>query len=398
MTQLDVSDLITRPGRCPFDPTPAVAAQLEEEEFGSVDLPDQPNTHVVTRYEDVRAMLSDTRLSSAPKGLRRLPGQLNDELNQLRLPMLADDDPDHATMRRAVAREFSVKRVAAMRPMIERLVEEALDDLEAAGPGADFIEHVALPIPSLVISELLGVPYADRATFQHRSKILLDLTESQDVRGLAMLEMQQYLGGLVQERRAAPDADDILSRTIRDHGEKFTDAEVVGIGVLLLIAGHETTANTMGLGTVLLLQHPEDLDAVRDDPEVTDKAVEELLRYASVVQLPFTRHALEDVEINGHHVAKGDDVTASLTTANRDPRLLADGNTFDIHREQPAHVAFGYGIHQCLGQQLARMELRVVYPALLRRFPDLRVIDPVEELAFTSASQTYGLTKLPITW
>lgn len=398
MTTLDVSDLITRPGRCPFDPTPAAAGQLEEEDFGRVDLPDQPNTHVVTRYEDVRAMLSETRLSSAPKGLRRLPGELNDELNQLRLPMLSDDDPDHATMRRAVAREFSIKRVAAMRPMIEQIVEECLDDLKAAGPGADFIEHVALPVPSLVISELLGVPYEDRDTFQLRSKILLDLTATQEERGMAMVEMQQYLGGLVQQRRAQPDGEDILSRTLRDHGEKFTDAEVTGLGVLLLIAGHETTANTMGLGTALLLNHHEDLDAVRDDPEVTDKAVEELLRYAAVVQMPFTRHALEDVEINGHHIAKGEDVTASLTTANRDPELLEDGNTFDIHREQPAHVTFGFGIHQCLGQQLARMELRVVYPALLRRFPDLELTAPVEEQEFTSATQTYGLKRLPLTW
>ncbi|MDP9793007.1 cytochrome P450 [Catenuloplanes nepalensis] len=398
MPKLEVSDLIARPARCPFDPSSAVVALLDEDEFGRVDLPLQPGAHVVTRYEDVRAVLSDTRLSSAPGGLRRKPGELADELNQLRLPMLSDDDPEHATLRRAVAREFSIKRVAAMRPMIERVVEEALDDLEAAGPGADFIAHVALPIPSLVISELLGVPYADRKTFQERSRILLDLTVSQEARGAAMAEMFQYLGGLVHGRRAQPDADDILSRTLRDHGDTFTDAEVTGLGVLLLIAGHETTANTMGLGTVLLLQHPEDLAAVRDDPAVTDRAVEELLRYAAVVQMPFTRHALEDVEINGHHIAKGDDVTCSLTTANRDPRLLPDGDAFDIHRDQPAHVTFGYGIHQCLGQQLARMELRVVYPALLRRFPGLTIAAPVEELPFTTATQTYGLTALPVTW
>lgn len=203
---------------------------------------------------------------------------------------------------------------------------------------------------------------------------------------------------MVQSRRAQPDADDIISRTLRDHGDKFTDAEIVGLGVLLLIAGHETTANTLGLGAVLLLQHPEDLAAVRDDPATTDKAVEELLRYAAVVQMPFTRHALEDVEINGHHIAEGDDVTCALTTANRDPRLLPDGDTFDIHRDQPAHVTFGYGIHQCLGQQLARMELRVTYPALLRRFPNLKVAAPVEELQFTTATQTYGLHALPVTW
>ncbi|ASU85581.1 cytochrome P450 [Nocardiopsis gilva YIM 90087] len=213
-----------------------------------------------------------------------------------------------------------------------------------------------------------------------------------------MAEMNAYIGGLVGAHRAAP-RNSLLSRLISQHDDELSDAELVGIGSLLLIAGHETTSNMLSMGTLLLLRHPDQLAAVRDAPEAVVPAVEEMLRYLSVVHSPMPRFATRDLELGGKRIRAGDIVETSLVTANRDEALAGDHpERFDISRKPGPHVAFGHGAHECIGQQLARLEMQIAFPALLRRFPGLKLAVPFEEVRYRRESTVYGVRELPVTW
>jgi len=307
------------------------------------------------------------------------------------------DPPDHTRLRRMLNREFTVRRVNAMRPRVAGIVDGFLEHMERTGQPADLMRAFALPVPSLVICELLGVPYADRADFQRRSDILLSSAGSPQSQDDNAREMNDYMVGLIAEHRRNP-GEDILGTLIREHAADVTDDELVGIGNILLIAGHETTANTIGLGTLLLLQHPDQLALVRDDPTVLRTAIEEILRHLSIVQSGSPRLVTEDITIGGQPISAGEMVVVALPSANRDPAFLADADRFDVTRAPGAHVAFGHGIHQCLGQQLARMEMAVALPALLRRFPGLRLDGPQEALRFRDQGPVNGVRALPLSW
>lgn len=293
--------------------------------------------------------------------------------------------------------EFTVKRMRRLQPRIEAIVTGHLDDMQRGGPPTDLIESFALPIPSLVICELLGVPYADRAGFQRRSGLRLDMSRPPQERGAAAAESLQYMAELVARQRAEP-GDDLLGMLVRDHGDELTDRELVGIGDLLLLAGHETTASMLGLGSALLLLHPDQLTLLRDRPAAVDAAVEELLRYLTIVHSTAPRTARTDVVIGGQLIRAGDRVLCSLPVANRSGGLGGDMDRLDLAREPAPHLAFGHGIHHCLGAPLARMEMRTAFPALLRRFPSLRLAVPIEEVPFRAFSFVYGLQSLPVTW
>jgi cytochrome P450 len=266
--------------------------------------------------------------------------------------------------------------------------------MDKAGPSADLVTAFAKPIPSIVICELLGVPYEDRGRFQNQIDTFLGGESSDEDLIAAYTGVQNYLAELVAAKRANP-TDDVLS-DLTD--SDLTDEELRGMALILLSAGFDTTANMLALGTFALLQNPAQLAALRAEPALTDGAVEELLRYLTVVKM-LQRTALEDVELGGYTIKAGTTVILSYNTANRDPERFTDPHVLDLRRQDGGHLAFGHGIHQCLGQQLARVEMRVALPALLNRFPTLRLAVPAEEVALRpEVADVYGVKSLPVTW
>jgi cytochrome P450 len=284
-----------------------------------------------------------------------------------------------------------------LEPRIVEIVDDHLDALDRAGSPADLVPAFALPIPSLVICELLGVPYADRAEFQERTGRQLDLSIPMEERIELNRQSQSFMDSLVAKAQTDP-RDDMLGMLVREHGSEISSAELSGIGSLLLIAGHETTSNMLGLGTLALLRHPDQLALVRDDPAAVAPAVEELLRWLSIVHTGVPRITTTEVEIAGTRIGAGELVLCALPAANRDPAFVTDPERLDVTRGAPGHLAFGHGVHHCLGAPLARMEMRIAFPALLRRFPGLALDVPFEDVPFRAMHFVYGLHTLPVRW
>jgi cytochrome P450 len=293
--------------------------------------------------------------------------------------------------------EFTIRRIKRLEPRITQIVDEHLDAMAAGGSPADLVEAFALPIPSLVICELLGVPYADREGFQRRANKQLDLALPIPERLDLARESREYMLDLVRRARLAP-GEDIIGMLVREHADELTDDELVGVASLLLLAGHETTSNMLGLGTLALLRHPDQLAAVRDEPDAIGPAVEELLRWLSIVHTSIPRITTTDVEVAGVPIPAGQLVFASLPAGNRDPEFVDTPEAFDIRRGAPGHLAFGHGVHHCLGAPLARMEMRIAWPALFRRFPDLALAEDFDHVAFREFHFIYGLRSLQVTW
>jgi cytochrome P450 len=293
--------------------------------------------------------------------------------------------------------EFTIRRIKRLEPRITEIVDQHLDAMESAGPPIDLVDSFALPIPSLVICELLGVPYDDRDDFQRRSARQLDLSIPIPERVELQMQGRAYMHTLVERARTHP-GEDILGMLVREHGAELTDDELVGIAGLLLLAGHETTSNMLSLGTLALLRHPEQLAAVRDDPDAVAPAVEELLRWLSIVHTAIPRIATTDVDVAGVRIPAGELVFASLPSGNRDPSFIDSPETLDIRRGAAGHLAFGHGVHHCLGAPLARMEMKIAFPALLRRFPTLALAEDFDDVQFRSFHFIYGLRSLSVTW
>ncbi|MFI0822013.1 cytochrome P450 [Streptomyces sp. NPDC021098] len=354
--------------------------------------------YLVLRHENVREVFSDaTRFSSALTTFPDADGMSEEERAKLRAGnVIAFDPPEHTRLRRILTPEFTMRRMRRLEPRITAIVESALDDLEQAGKPADLVAHFALPVPSMVICELLGVPYADRKEFQDRAARLLDLSAPVEDRNAARWEDREYMAGLVARAQADP-GEDMLGMLVREHGHDLTADELIGIASLLLLAGHETTANMLGLGTLALLRHPDQLAMLREDPARIGPAVEELLRWLSIVP-SLVRTTTTDMEIAGHTIPVGSLVAPSPLAANRDRALLDAPDTLDITRGAVRHVAFGHGVHHCLGAPLARMEMRIAFPALLGRFPGLALAGPDEQADFRAPSAVFGLRSLQVTW
>ncbi|WP_037361613.1 cytochrome P450 [Amycolatopsis orientalis] len=388
-------------GRCPFDPPPALDRKLRDDPVSRVRIWDGSEPWLFTRYEDVRTVLTDPRVSADPSRAgypAQTPG-IKAQRSRFKA-FIGMDDPEHAAQRRLLTGDFMVKKVERMRPRIQQIVDELLDEMLAGPKPADLVQAFALPVPSLVICELLGVPYDDRDFFHRCSKILVSRESTAEQALAAAEELCGYLGRLVEKKIHDP-ADDVLSRLAT--GQVATGAmtveEAASMGRLLLVAGHETTANMIALGTVALLEHPDQLAAVRDgDDALLANAVEELLRYLTIVHSGRRRVALEDLEIGGQTVRAGEGLIAATDIANRDETQFPEPDELDVTRKARHHVAFGYGVHQCLGQPLARVELQVVYRTLYRRIPTLRLATPMEELKFKHDMAVYGVHELPVTW
>jgi cytochrome P450 len=296
-----------------------------------------------------------------------------------------------------LAPAFTMRQVRRLQPWIERIVEDHLDAMERAGPPADLVPAFALPIPSLVIGALLGVSDEDRADFQRLASRPLDLSLPPNERTASFRQVRAYMAGLAARARTAP-GEGMLRTLAREHGRELTTDELAAIGHLMLLAGYETTANMLALGTLALLRHPDQLRVMRDRPEHVDAGVEELLRWLSIVNTATTRIATEPVEIADQRIEAGEMVLASLPAANRDPALVPDPDILDLTRGEIGHVAFGHGVHHCLGAPLARAELRIALPALLRRFPRLRLADPQAEVRLRPFGFVHGAICLPVAW
>ena len=385
-----------------FNPTPELREIRETTGVRTVVNAFGMTVYLVTRHEDVKAVLSDhQRFSNGrPPGfvVPGAPEVSDEEVASSRAGnLLGLDPPEHQRLRRMLTPEFTIRRMKRLEPRIVEIVDAQLDTLESTGPPADLVSSFALPIPSLVICELLGVPYEDREDFQQRSTRQLDLSLPISERLELVRRGRAYMATLVERSRRNP-GEDILGMLVRDHGHELTDDELIGVASLLLLAGHETTSNMLGLGTLALLRHSDQLAAVRDDPDAVGPAVEELLRWLSIVQSAIPRITTTDVEIAGVGIPAGQLVFVSLPSGNRDQEFIDSAEVLDIKRGAPGHLAFGHGVHHCLGAPLARMEMRVAFPALLQRFPTLSLAEDFDDVQFRSFHFIYGLKSLAVKW
>ncbi|PXY30865.1 cytochrome P450 [Prauserella flavalba] len=390
---------MARTSGCPFDPPPAARAKQREGPLVRVRLWDGSTPWLVTRYAEQRALLADPRVS-ADVSRPGYPSPAPTTGEGSKISFILMDDPEHARLRRMVTAPFAVRRVRAMRPAVQKIVDDLIDELLAGPKPVDLVEAFALPVPSLVICELLGVPYSDHDFFQDNSKIMIRRDAEPEERTAALGKLAAYLDELMGAKLAKP-RDDLLSGLAgRVEAGELTRSEAAQMGVLLLIAGHETTANMIALGTLALLEHPDQLARLRDadDPRLVESAVEELLRYLNITHNGRRRVATEDIEIAGRTIKAGEGIILANDIANRDPDVFPDPDRLDLGRDARKHVAFGFGVHQCLGQSLARLELEIVYGTLYRRIPTLRLASDLARIPFKHDGSVYGVYELPVTW
>lgn len=386
------------------NPYPFYARLRAEAPVWRTTLPDKRTAWFVTRYEDVARVLKDAtfakdRLNAMDEEQRAKTPWVPGFLKPLERNMLDLDDPDHARLRALVSKAFTPRLIERLRGRIEALCEDLLDAMEREG-RAELVGDYALPVPATVIAELLGVPARDHRRFHRWSNRLVSVSSGRDMlRALpAALAFVRYLRKLIERRRSEPE-DDLITALVRaeEAGDKLSEDEVLAMSFLLLVAGHETTVNLISGGTLALLEHPEQAEALRRDPSLARPAVEELLRYTSPVELATERYAREDVEVAGTTIPRGGLVLAVIGSANRDERQFEDPDALDITRDPNRHLAFGRGgVHHCLGAPLARMEGQIAISALLRRFPHLRLAVAPETLRWRRGLFLHGLAKLPL--
>lgn len=360
------------------------------------------NVWIVTRYEEARAALTDPRLSKDAETGQALfakhatdPTARREFADGLLKHMLSADPPDHTRLRKLVGRAFTARRVEALRPRIEEIADELLDGM-AAAEQADLIDNYAFQLPITVICELLGVPMQDRSDFRQWSNTLLSNARREEIvqAGLAMVG---YLNELIAHKRAEP-ADDLLTALVdaSEDGDRLSETELISMMFLLLVAGHETTVNLIGNGILALLEHPAQLAALRADDSLLPGAIEEFLRYDGPVKMATFRHTTEPVRLGDVEIPADELVLVSLAGANRDGAKFPDPDRFDITRPTGGHLAFGYGIHFCLGAPLARMEGEIAVRKLLARYPNLHLAAEVKNLQWRDSTLMRGLAELPV--
>jgi cytochrome P450 monooxygenase len=354
-------------------------------------LADGNRAWLITRYDDVRAVLTNPAISSNPEhpGFPDLGATLGvPKQDQVPGWFVGFDAPKHGQFRKPLIPEFSARRIRELRPAIQELVDRLLDSMLARGSPADLVSDLALPVPSLVISTMLGVPTTDRGFFESRTRTLVEIVDSHDdKRKAATRELLRYLNRLISIKQKWP-GDDLVSNLLA--AGTIPPAELSGTLMLLLIAGHETTANNIALGVVSLLLHPEWIG--------DERVVDELLRLHSVADLVSLRVAVQDVEIAGQLIRAGEGIIPLVAAANHDSNVFECPERFDPNRPASKHVAFGYGVHQCLGANLVRAELEIVLRTLFDRIPSLQLAIPVEELPFKYNGVIFGLHELRVRW
>jgi cytochrome P450 len=386
-----------RAAQCPLHPPPEFAKWRDEPGLQRVMYHGEP-TWLVSRYQDIRAALVDPRLSAETFPEMLKPGSTDDSTP---IMFARADDPEHNRIRRMMTSDFTFRRCEAMRPQIQTLVDGFIDDMITKGPPADLVHDFGLPVPSLVIALLLGVPPEDLPPFQQHTSAGLMADATDEEKAQAFGAMYGLIEQLVDKKQRDP-GDDMISRLVVDQLEtgQINRGTVVMSGLTMLVAGHETTANMISLGTIALLEHPEvfkRLGQTEDSAEVA-KIVEEMMRYLTIVHCQVDRVATEDFELGGQQIRAGDHVLMNLPAGNWDSEFTDNPEIFDVERNTRGHVGFGYGVHQCIGANLARVEMQVAFSTLARRLPTLRLAVPPSELKFKGTSDIYGMVELPVSW
>ncbi|MFF7519978.1 cytochrome P450 [Streptomyces pseudovenezuelae] len=385
---------------CPYHPPTGYDPLRADRPLSRITLFDGRPAWLVTGHGTARALLADPRLSTDrtrdgfPAPTARFAAVRN-----RRTALLGVDDPEHRVQRRLMVPSFTLRRATELRPRIQEIVDERIDAMIAQGPPAELVSAFALPVPSTVICALLGVPYADHDFFEGQSRRLLRGPTADDVMD-ARDQLEEYVDELIDHKQKQPEAgdgvlDELVHRQLRD-GE-LNREEVIALAIILLVAGHETTANMISLGTFTLLQHPDRLAELRTDPALIPNAVEELMRMLSIAD-GLLRMALEDIEVAGTTIRAGEGVVFATSVVNRDEDVYPAPDTLDWHRPARHHLAFGFGIHQCLGQNLARAELEIALRTLFDRLPTLRLAAPAEKIPFKPGDTIQGMLELPVTW
>ncbi len=356
---------------------------------------------LISRHEHVRALLTDMRASSdrSHAGFPYyfpVPPKFRTESS-----FLGWDPPRHSLHRRLVTMsgEFTTPRVRTLKPRIQRAVDERIDAMLAAGPPADLVSALALPVPLTVICGILGIPGQDHEQLHARTEVLFGASSTATERETALDAMNDYLADVIDRKLAEP-GDDLLSRIVERYRDAGVDdrRELVNLIRLLLNGGHEAAASMIALATLTLLEHPEQLALFRSDPAVVPGAVEELLRFLSPGDIAVSRVALADIAIGGVVIREGEGMILLGGSANRDPAAFPDPDVLDLRRDTSGHVAFGHGVHRCLGAEIARAELTIVLETLFHRIPGIRLAKPWNELAYKDGALVYGLHKMPVNW
>jgi cytochrome P450 len=384
----------------PLQPPPQYAQARATQPILPVSLWNGRRAWLLTRYDDMRRVVTDPRFSGefANPDFPTVT-EARVVVDKQERAFVGMDNPRHDQYRRMFTKEFSTRRMIALRPKMAAIANRLIDSLIAKLQPADLVATIAVPFPSLVMCDLVGSPYEDHPFIIECAAGRHGLLQTPEQAAQKARELADYFMRLILRKEKEP-GDDLVSRVIEEHvrSGNLSREDFAEIGAMILRAGHDTTTNMIGLGTLILLHHPEQAAVVRDEPDLVPGAVEELLRYISPVQFSPRRVALEDVAVGDVVIRKGDGVFALNPAANRDPAAFVQPDQFDVRRDASHHVAFGYGIHQCLGQILARMELQVVFPLLLKRLPNLSVAANAGEIRFKDDMQIYGVHNLPVSW
>ncbi len=378
-----------------FDPVPRIAEVRDREPVHKLTSFFGITVWLVTGDAEAREVLSDN--ASYSNDIRPLVGKAGSTTDGDIGGLGFTDPPHHTRLRRLLTPEFTMRRLERLRPRIGEIIDGLLDGVEAAGPTVDLVPAFAFPLPFQVICELLGLPVEDRDTFRGLAAARFDVTYGGTGAFGAVSGSRQFLLDFAAQQRKDP-GDGLVGQIIREHGDEISDFDLGGLADGVFTGGLETSASMLALGTAVLLSHPDEYAALADGTADVDKVVDELLRYLAVVQVAFPRFAKHDLEIAGRKIGKGDVVMCHLAGTNRDPALAGDDRSlevFDPHRAMAAsNLAFGHGFHRCVGAELAKMELRMAYPALARRFPHLTLESA--DLDFRQKSIVYGVDSLPV--
>jgi cytochrome P450 len=391
-----------RATRCPFAPPPQILAMGESKPLSRVRIWDGSTPWLITGHEVARALFADSRVSVDDRrdGFPHWNEHMLSTVNKRPRSVFTADAEEHTRFRRMLSKPFTFKRVEALRSAIQEVTDESIDDILAGPQPADIVAKLALPVPTKVISEMLGVPYADHEFFQEHANAGLARYAAADAMQKGAMSLHQYLINLVEEKQANPSEDAVSDLAERVTAGEISVKEAAQLGTGLLIAGHETTANMIGIGVLALLENPEQAALLRDsdDPKFIANAAEELMRYLSIIQNGQRRVAIDDIEIAGETIRGGEGIIIDLAPANWDAAAYPEPDQLDFTRDAGQQLGFGYGRHQCVGQQLARAELQIVFHTLLRRIPSLQLAIPLDEVPFKHDRLAYGVYELPVTW
>ncbi|WP_097872019.1 cytochrome P450 [Streptomyces sp. rh34] len=386
--------------QCPFS-QPAAYEAMAEEDVSQVTLTGSGlRIWTVTGYTTIRTLLTDPRVSASRKHANFpfyfiAPPEFRTETS-----FIGYDGEEHTRTRRKAALTFTHRQVQRLRPRIEEIVDDYLDRMLAMGPPVDMHRVFSLAVPMTVICELLGIPQDQHDFFIRHGTALLGGHSSPEERQAAIVEVNAYVSELIQQKKKEP-GDDLLSRAMADYeasGEEYTDRDLFNMVRLLMNGGHETTASQISLGTACLLENPDQLAQLLADPSLIRPAVEELVRIATIGDTAVPRVALEDIEIGGRTIRAGDGILCLGLAGNRDPEVFPEPEKLIISRGSRKHLGFGHGVHHCIGADLARLELEIVWSKLFQRVPGLRLARPLADLPRKEGAVIYGLWELPVTW